>query len=198
VSQRFIFQISWKILKVKDWSDPQPDSAIQPKARGLLHMECKYFTHHIWSRFRGLSTSQPRSNQKYLEDYSTKDQKQPEGSSDYLKYSKTSGQVLDACRTRLRRARGLVRPGAAGLLIGIECFRVRDSSWIYLTCIVTTQIGVGLDAVQRKLPDRAVVGLQLYSARTFYVNLSPQIYKGGQVPPQNHQHLRQYKPPHRT
>ena len=74
-----------------------------------------------------------------------------------------------------------VRPGAAGLLIGIECSRVRDSSCMYLTSLVTTQIGVELAAVRRKLPDRAVVGLQLYSARTFHVNLSPRIYKGGQV-----------------
>ena len=57
-------------------------------------------------------------------------------------------QVLDACRTRLRRARGLVRPGAAGLLTDIECFRVRDSSWMYLTSFVTTQLGVELAAVQ--------------------------------------------------
>jgi hypothetical protein len=67
--------------------------------------------------------------------------------SDYLKYSKTPSQVLDICRTRLRRARGLVRPGAAGLLIGIECSRVRDSSWMYLTFLVTTRIGVELAAV---------------------------------------------------
>ena len=60
-----------EIMKEKDWSDPQPDSAIQPKAQGLLHMECEYFAHHIWSRFRGLSTSQPRSKWKYLKDYST-------------------------------------------------------------------------------------------------------------------------------
>ena len=33
----------------------------------------------------------------------------------------------------------LVRPGAAGLLIGIECSRVRDSSWMYLTSLVTTE-----------------------------------------------------------
>jgi len=79
----------------------------------------------------------------------------------------------------------LVRPGAAGLLIGIECSRVWDSSWMYLTSLVTIRIGVGLAAVQRKLLDRAVVGLQLYSARTFHVNMSPRIYKGGQVPPQN-------------
>ena len=78
-----------------------------------------------------------------------------------------------------------VRPGAAGLFIGIECSRIRDSSWMYLTSLVTTRIGVELTAVQRKLPDRAVVGLQLYSARTFHVTLFPWIYKGGQGPPQN-------------
>ena len=55
----------------KDWSDPQSNSTIQPKARRLLHMEREYFAHHIWSRFRGLSTSQPRSKRKYLKDYST-------------------------------------------------------------------------------------------------------------------------------
>ena len=37
----------------------------------------------------------------------------------------------------------------------------------------------------RKLPDRAGVGLQLYSARTFHVTLSPRIYKSGQGPPPN-------------
>ena len=74
-------------------------------------------------------------------------QKQPEGSSDYLKYSKTPSQVLDAYRTRVRRARGLVRSGAAGLLIGIECSRVRDSSWMYLISLVITRIGLELAAV---------------------------------------------------
>ena len=69
--QWFIFQIFWKIMKEKDWSDTQPDSTIQPKAQGLLHMEREYFAHYIWSRFWGLSTSQPQSNQKYMEDYST-------------------------------------------------------------------------------------------------------------------------------
>ena len=29
-----------------------------------------------------------------------------------------------------------VRPGVAGLFIGIECSRVRDSSWMYLTSLV--------------------------------------------------------------
>ena len=52
-----------------------------------------------------------------------------------------------------------VRPRAAGLLIGIECSRVRDSSWMYLTSLVTTRIGIELAVVQRKLPDCVVVGL---------------------------------------
>ena len=42
------FSNFWKIKKEKDWSDTQPDSAIQPKARGLLHMEREYLAHHIW------------------------------------------------------------------------------------------------------------------------------------------------------
>ena len=127
-----------------------------------------------------------------------KDQKQPEGCSDYLKNSKTPSQVIDACRTRLQRAWGLVRPGTAWLFIGIECSRVRDSSWMYLTSFVTTRMDVGQAAVQRKLADCVVVGFQLYSVRTFHVTLSSRIYKGGQrPPPNNHQHLRQYKP-HRT
>ena len=78
-----------------------------------------------------------------------------------------------------------VRPEIAGLLVGIECSRVRDRSWMYLTSLVTTRIGIELAAVQKKLPDCVVVGLQLYSARTFHVTLSPRIYKGGQRPPQN-------------
>ena len=87
-----------------------------------------------------------------------------------------------------------IRPGTAGLLIDIECSRLRDSSWMYLTSFVTTRIGIELAAVQRKLPDCVIVGLQQYSAKTFHVTLSPRIYKGGQgPPPNNYQHLRQYK-----
>jgi len=100
--------------------------------------------------------------------------------------------------TQVTSWKASVRPGAAGLLIHIECSRVRDSSWMYLTSFVTTLIGIELVAVQRKLPDCVVVGLQPYSARTFHVTITPRIYKGGQgPPPNNHQHLRQYKP-HRT
>ena len=45
-----------------------------------------------------------------------------------------------------------VRPGVAGLLIGIECSRVRDSSWIYLTSLVTARIGIELAEVQGNYP----------------------------------------------
>ena len=41
-----------------------------------------------------------------------------------------------------------VRPGTAGLLTGVECSRVRDSSRMYLTSFVTIRIGVELAAVQ--------------------------------------------------
>ena len=45
---------------------------------------------------------------------------------------------------------------------------------MYLTSLIITRIGVELAAVQWKQPDRAVVGLQLYSARTFHVTQSPE------------------------
>ena len=78
-----------------------------------------------------------------------------------------------------------VRLGAMRLLIEIECSRVRDNSSMYPTSLVTTRIGIELAVVQKKLPNKVVVGLQLYSARTFHVTLSPRIYKGGQGPPKN-------------
>ena len=53
---------------------------------------------------------------------------------------------------------------------------------MYLTSLVTTQIGIELAAVQRKLPDLVVVGIQLYSARTFHVTLSPGYIRAGRDP----------------
>jgi hypothetical protein len=67
-------------------------------------------------------------------------------------------EVLDACRTRLRRAQGLVRPGVAGLLIGVEYSRVRSIAWDRPYHIVTTRTEVGL-VDRRKLPDRHWEGL---------------------------------------
>ena len=45
-----------------------------------------------------------------------------------------------------------VRPGTTGLLIDIECSRVRDSSWMNLTSLVTTRIGIELAAAQGNYP----------------------------------------------
>ena len=64
-----------------------------------------------------------------------------------------------------------VRPGTAGLLIDIECSRVRDSTWMNLTSLVTTRIGIELAAVQRKLPDYVVVGLQHNRVVSFVLQL---------------------------
>ena len=53
---------------------------------------------------------------------------------------------------------------------------------MYLISLVTTRIGIELAVVQRKLPDCIVVGLQLYSARTFYVTQSPGYIRAGRDP----------------
>ena len=45
-----------------------------------------------------------------------------------------------------------VRPGAPGQLIGIECSRIRDRPWMYLTSFVTTRIGVELAVAQGNFP----------------------------------------------
>ena len=55
---------------LEDRNDPQPDPSVQPKARGLLHMEREYIAHHIKRKNSGLehliASIQPR---KYSEDY---------------------------------------------------------------------------------------------------------------------------------
>jgi hypothetical protein len=61
---------------------------------------------------------------------------------------------------------------------------VLNTGGVTLTSLVNTQIGVELAVVQKRLPDRVVVGLQLYWVRTFHITLSPQICKGGQGPSQ--------------
>ena len=103
-------------------------------------MEREYFVHYM-IKFSGLdhltALKQPEVLGGLLEVFKGRPEA-PDGCLDRLKYSKTPLQVLDACRTRLRRARGLVRPGAAGLVICIECSRVRDSAWMYLASFVTT------------------------------------------------------------
>ena len=84
---------------------------------------------------------------KYSEDYSrrSKDSRLEQWIPEALESTRrTSSEVLNACRTRLRRARGLVRPGAAGLLTGIEYSRVWSTAWVHLTSTVTTRTAVEL------------------------------------------------------
>ena len=54
----------------EDRDDPQPDPSVQPKARGLLHMESEYIAHHIRRKDSGLehliASMPPR---KYSKDY---------------------------------------------------------------------------------------------------------------------------------
>ena len=64
-----------------------------------------------------------------------------------------------------------------------KMFRVRDRLWMYLTSFVITRTGVELATVQKN-PDCVVVGLQLYSARTFHVTLSPGYIRAGRDLPQ--------------
>ena len=125
----------------EDRIDPQPDPLVQPKAWGLLHMEREYIAHHIRRRNSGLehliASMQPG---KYSEDYSrrSKDFKTEQWIPEALESTRwTSSEVLNACRTRLRRARGLVRPGAAGLLTGAEYSRVGSTAWVRPTSTVT-------------------------------------------------------------
>ena len=61
---------------------------------------------------------------------------------------------------------------------------------MYLIYLITTRIGIILAAVQKKLSDCIVVGLQLYSARTFHVTLSAGYIRAGRDPLKTHLHLR--------
>ena len=148
--QRFIFQFFWKLKKEKDWSDPQPDLQFNLRLVGYsiwsASTSCTIYDQDFgaWAPHNLGATG---SSWKTTRRIWRKAWRQPERWSDHLKYLKMPRQVLNACRTRLLRARGLVKPGAARLLTDIECSRVRDSSWMYLTSFVTTRIGVKLAAV---------------------------------------------------
>ena len=52
-----------------------------------------------------------------------------------------------------------VKPGATGLLTGVEYSRVNDSIWHVPYPLVITRLGVELVDIQGKLLDRARVGL---------------------------------------
>ena len=55
----------------EDRNDPQPDPPVQPKARGLLHMEHEYIAHHILRKNSGLvHLIVSMQSKKHSEDYS--------------------------------------------------------------------------------------------------------------------------------
>ena len=58
----------WK--NIEDWFDPQPDSAIQPKARELLHMEREFIADHIKEDLGLEHLIASMQLRKYSEDYS--------------------------------------------------------------------------------------------------------------------------------
>ena len=71
IGTRYLFfNFFWKIKKKNTEVTLSLILRFNLRLEGLLHMEREYIAHHIWSRFRGLSTSQPRSKRKYLKDYS--------------------------------------------------------------------------------------------------------------------------------
>ena len=76
-------------------------------------MEREFITHHIKKDYSELEHLTASSAKKYSQDYSK-----------HSWSTRRAPEVLDACTTRLRRARGLVRPNAARLLI--ECSRIRN------------------------------------------------------------------------
>ena len=64
------FKGDLKDFTSEDWFDPQPDSVIQPKARGLLHMERDFITHHIKEDLRLEHLIASMQQRKHSEDYS--------------------------------------------------------------------------------------------------------------------------------
>ena len=89
----------------EDWFDPQPDSAIQPKARGLLHMERDFITHHI-KEDSGLEHQIASMQQrKYSEDYSkhsTKRRRIPEALEALGDVFRSTRLLQDSTRKRTR------------------------------------------------------------------------------------------------
>ena len=58
----------------------------------------------------------------------------------YIKYHRPKRKNKVGCE----QCMGNVRPEAAGLLTGMECFRIRDSVWHVPCLIVTTRTKVRL------------------------------------------------------
>jgi len=72
--------------------------------------------------------------------------------------------------------RGLVELGAAGLLIGVECYRIRDGTWPIPYAVITTWVRVELVGIEENYSSSNWVGLlSKYSVRIFHVTLSLEI-----------------------
>jgi hypothetical protein len=85
-------------------TDPQLESVTQPKARGLLHMECDFataLTYNSTSRQMSWTTFQPRGSSSTIEDFSK------QYSRTLQNYSKRL-QDYSNYYSRLQCARGLV------------------------------------------------------------------------------------------
>ena len=124
----------------------------------LLRTECEYIAHHIpgpiraphsldaaeealgrlleaLNGLRGWMTCSRNSQSAQLRKQKSRNSRSTR---------RTSSEAHDACMTRQRRARGLVRSGAIGLLITMEYSRVGSSTWLCPTSFGSNQIGVEL------------------------------------------------------
>ena len=77
-------------------------------------------------------------------------------------------------KVRLLEAQ-VVRPGAAGLLTGMEYSRVEGTAWVHPASNCNYSYSSRTSLRTRKLPDPLGVGLWTYSVRTFHVTLLPRI-----------------------
>lgn len=98
-------------------------------------MEREFIMHHIKEDDLGcehlIASMQPRKYSKDYSKHSTKNRRILGA----LEALDNVFEVLDACRTQLQRAQGLVRPRVAGLLTGVEYSRVRIAYEMYLTSL---------------------------------------------------------------
>jgi hypothetical protein len=126
----------------------------QPKAWGLLHMECEFNRTPYKRRLDNFSghehltaSMQPR---KYSEDTFK------------MEFGRTRRRLqkyLEAYSTRLRRVRGLVRSGPTGLCTWRTSYRIRGGTWLtpYTSCNYSYHSRTSRN--RRKLPEK-------YSGRT--------------------------------
>jgi hypothetical protein len=128
--------------------DPQPDSLIQPKAWGPLHMECEFHRTPYKRRLDKYSGHEHLIDSMQPSKYSEDTFKMEFGRTrrHFQKYSQ-------ACNTRLRSVRGLVRPGATGLRTWHTYSRIRDGIWStpYTNCNYSYKSRTSRN--RRKLPE---------------------------------------------